>query len=303
MGTAHLNVNIRDHACTPIQTGWMLDLVVQLCNGAPLFDFFPIIDQLKKRYAKPATVFDLTNFPLSDQNGNTLILKVGSGSPQTLSFTGVVTEREEVFLQMKNYFSGCKVDLVDDRIVITTEDMGPDATLEIDPGSTCDMVWAPVEQGSGYSISTRYYHGAHRINIRPPVGENINHIEMDVPVGCYKVWSRVCFGGNEETSTVMKIIEHCGQCYTVDLLLPEVMNCSQGVIYPLMDKVVANAQMIPEDRVVAMKAIAYAGNLSREQILVELNDRKQDAIDIERTDLEAQVDQLIAVAQALPQCV
>ena len=63
-------------------------------------------------------------------------------------------------------------------------------------------------------------------------------------------------------------------------------------------------QILPElnDRVVVMKAVAQAANLGREQILVELADWKQDAIDIERPDLAARVDEVIVIAEALPQC-
>lgn len=303
MGTSRLNVMIRDHACVPIRTGWMLDLVVQLCGGTPLFEVFPLVDQLKKRYAKPAKVFESSDFPLADQSGRTVEITVGMASPQVLTFVSPAVKQIDIYNQMKAFFTDVDIEIVDDRITVTTKDFGPTATLAI--AGDCDLDWGPVEQGSGYDIGTRYYHNAWRINIRPPSGENINHVEMDVPTGCFKLWSRVCFGGNEETSVVMKIVEKCGECYTADLLLPEVMNCSQGIIYPLMDKVVVeNPQILPElaDRVVAMRAVAYAANLNRAQILEELADRKQDAFDIDRTDLAERVDQLITVAEALPQC-
>ena len=101
----------------------------------------------------------------------------------------------------------------------------------------------------------------------------------------------------------MQVVENCGECYTVNLLLPEVMNCSRDVIYPLMHKLL-DYQGLPDiaDRAKVLQGIAYVANLPREQILVELADRKQDALDIDRTDLAAQVDLIVAIAQLLPQC-
>jgi hypothetical protein len=303
MGTSHLNILLRDHLCTPITDCWMLDLAVQLCNGTPLYDVFPIVHQLKDRYSYAAVVKDLSEYPLvTDQAGTTLQITVSGGSMEELTFTAPAMTQSQIFTQIKNRnFTGCKVYIQDGRIVIETNDKGPEVTLSI--GGSNSIGWAPVEQGAGYRISTRYYHSAYRINILPPSGQYINHIEMDVPVGCYKVFGRVCHGKNEDTSKVMQVIENCGECYTANLLLPEVMNCSRDVIYPLMHKLL-DYQGLPDiaDRAKVLQGIAYVANLPREQILVELADRKQDALDIDRTDLAAQVDLIIAIAQLLPQC-
>jgi hypothetical protein len=276
----------------------MLDLVVNLCNGTPLHDVFPIIDQLKKRYATPASVEDFTNYPIPDQSG--LTLEINS---QVLTFVSPAMTQLEIYTQIKNFFTDLDVSMEDGHIKIVTKDRGPDAMLTI--GGNCILNFGPVTYGSGYQIGTRFYHGAHRINILPPHGEHINHIELDVPAGCYKLWGRVCHGRNEETSIAMVIIEDCGECKTVNLLLPEVMNCARDAIYPVMEKIAVDyAQVFPEpaDRVVIMKGVAQVANLGREQILAELAVRKQDAVDIDRADLEARVDAVIAIANDLPQC-
>jgi hypothetical protein len=301
MGTSHLNVLLRDHLCTPITDCWMLDLAVQLCNGTPLFDVFPIVKQLKDRYSASAVAKDLSVYPISDQVGNTLEVTVNGGTMESLTFSTPANTQANIYNQIKNRnFSGCMVYLQDGKIVIETNEKGPNASLLV--GGTSALTWA-LEQGAGYGISTRYYHGAYRINIRPPTGVYINHVEMDVPVGCYKIFGRVCHGRNEDTSKVMQVIGDCGECYTVNLLLPEVMHCSRDVVYPLMHKLL-DYQGLPDiaDRAKVLQGVAYVANLSREQILIELAERKQDAIDINRTDLVAQVDQLIAIAQILPQC-
>jgi hypothetical protein len=306
MGTTHLNVYLRNSLCKLLTNCWMADLVVNSCDGTPLYDVFPeIIDQLKDRYAKSATVTEFTNFPLStDQSGLTLEVTVDGGTMQTRTFSSPAMTLGEIYGQIKGYFTDCDVILDDnDHLSIVTKKKGPNANLVI--GGTCDLDWGPVTQGSGYDISTRYYMDAYRINIRPPVGEYINHIEMDIPNGCYKIWSRCCFGDNEETSVVMLSIEDCGGCRTVNLLLPQVTTCSKYVLHPMIDRIVNDYQAVfplDADKVTILKAIAYTGGLGREGILEQLNIRKQDAINIERTDLEARVDAVITIAQQLPQC-
>lgn len=304
MGTSHLNVWLRDYNCTPMNNCWMLDLAVQFCNGISLYERFPLVEQLKKKYSKPATVTEYTDFStLTDQVGRTLEVTVGGGSMQSLVFSGSSHTIKEIFDQMETYFSDVVVTLNDGHISITTENAGYDVTLTI--GGDCDLAWGTITQGSGYKISTRYYHGANRINIRPPAGEHINHVEMDVPTGCYKVFARVCHRHNEDTSTVMEAIDSCGECHTVDLLLPEFVRCAGGIIHPFMERVVNDyGQIIKDDaeKVVVFKAIANGANIAREQILVELADRRQDAEDMGLTDVVARVDAVIAVAQQLPQC-
>lgn len=305
MGTTHLNVYFRNSLCKLLTNCWMADLVVNSCDGTPLYDVFPeIIDQLKNRYAKPASVTEFTQFPLAtDQSGLTLQVTVGTGAMQTLTFSSPAQSFVEIYGQMKGYFNDCEVVLNDGHMSIVTKDKGPYATLTI--GGTCDLDWGPITQGSGYAIGTRYYMDAYRINITPSAGEYINHIEMDIPNGCYKIWSRCCFGDNEETSVVMLPIEDCGGCRTVNLLLPQITTCSKYVLHPMIDRVVNDFQAVfplDADKVTILKALAYTGGLGREGVLEQLNIRKQDAIAIERTDLEARVDAVIAIAQQLPQC-
>jgi hypothetical protein len=304
MGTTHLNVYLRNTLCRLLNDCWLLDLVVNSCDGSPLYDVFPIIKQLKDRYALPAKVTDYTVYPLStDQSGNTLEVTVNSGTLQTLTFSSPAMTMVEIYSQMKGYFTDCEVVLENDRISIVTNDKGPNSSLVI--GGTCDLDWGPVTQGSGYAISTRYYHDAHRIKIQPPNGEYINHVEMDIPNGCYKIWARCCHGKNEETSVVMLPLEECGGCRTVNLLLPEVTTCSKDIIHPLMDRVVNDYQAIipiDADKVMVFRTVAYAAGLGREGLLAELADRRQDALDINRTDLAARVDAVIAIANQLPQC-
>jgi hypothetical protein len=304
MGTSTLNVWLRDYNCTLMNNCWMLDLAVQACNGVTLYERFPLVEQLKERYSSPAMVTEYTDFStISDQSGKTLEVTVSGGSMQSLVFSGSAITLKEIFSQMESYFTDVVIKLMDGHISITTEDYGHDVNLTI--GGSCDLVWGTITQGFGYKISTRYYHGANRINIRPPDGEYVNHIEMDVPPGCYKIFARACHRGNDDTFVVMEKIDNCGECHTVDLLLPEFPHCAGGIIYPFMDRVVNDyGQIIKDDfeKVVVFKAIARGANIAREQILVELAERKQDALDMGMNDAASRTEAVIAVAQQLPQC-
>lgn len=304
MGTSHLNIWLRDHNCTLFNSCWMLDLAVQLCNGATLYDLFPLVEQLKERYSKPAIVMDCTDYStIGDQIGKSLEVTVDGGTVQTYNFTTSTTTLKEIYDLIKTYFSGVTVKLKNGHITITTDSAGWGSSLVI--GGTCDIVWDTIEQGSGYKISTRWYRNAYRINFRPKSGEFINHVEMDIPTGCYKIFARACHRNNEDTSTVMKVIDTCGTCHTADLLLPEFRQCAGGIIHPFVERVVNDYQVLVKedaDKILVFAAVAMAANLSREQIQAELAERRQDAIDMGLTDLVPRIDAVIAIANQLPQC-
>ncbi|MFZ2071258.1 MAG: hypothetical protein WAV32_06655, partial [Halobacteriota archaeon] len=74
-------------------------------------------------------------------------------------------------------------------------------------------------------VKVQDYKGHRRIMLQPGGGEKFNHIEVDVPPGCYVVWTRVCYGKNEETNKVMVIVD-CGEEVCVNLLLDDVETCA-----------------------------------------------------------------------------
>lgn len=303
MGTTHLNVRVRDSLCKLIKTGWMVDLAVLTCDGTPLYELDDsLLPALKKKYCQPATVRDFTAaFPLTDQGGRTLEVTV-SGVLQTMTFTTGTTKLGEIFDQIRaRVFTGVTVDVVDGHLVLETDERGPGVTLSV--SGDCDLDWGPVTQGSGYEIYTHYYHDAYRIRFRPTDGSTINHVELDVPNGCYKIFARVCFGDNEDTSVVFADIEGCGKCRTIDLMLPKVMKCSKDILYPAMHQIVRQGiDPVLDNRVVVMGALAKLGNLGRDVILAELAARRVDAELLNRADLVAELDDIIEVANALPQC-
>jgi len=63
------------------------------------------------------------------------------------------------------------------------------------------------------------YEGETRIRLVPPTGKYINHIEVDIPPGCYVVWARVGVSAfSSETDRVMVIV-NCDGDLCVNLLL------------------------------------------------------------------------------------
>ena len=85
---------------------------------------------------------------------------------------------------------------------------------------------------SEYDVSKNpAYEGETRIKFFPPVGKYINHIEVDIPPGCYVVWTRVCYIQNEETQKVMVIVNCEGEA-CVNLLLDKTEKCVKEMLYP-----------------------------------------------------------------------
>lgn len=116
------------------------------------------------------------------------------------------------------------------------------------------------------------YLGEKRINIRPEeVGKHINHIEVDVPPGCYVVWTRVCYGDNEETNKIMAIVD-CGKEVCVNLLLDEVKRCVNDVWYPF--GIAAIALEVPDHDIrIAVMAEAKVAGIPDAEVIRELDRR------------------------------
>jgi hypothetical protein len=131
-----------------------------------------------------------------------------------------------------------------------------------------------------YDISVHKYLGEKRIKIQPKPGQYLTHIDLKVPPGCYVVWTRVCYGRNEETNKVMAIVD-CGKEACVNLLLNKVNRCIREVLYPFAVQAIDKG--LPEREVkIAVKALMEAGEIQKkefveenEQRIEELQDQKE----------------------------
>lgn len=299
---SHVEIWLRDAECNLLTDCWRTDLVIQACTGRYLVDSFPgIIDQLKQRYGKPASVRCVSGFPLAtDQSGKTLSFTVGTNPAEILTFTAPALSLAEVYTQMKAFFQLVDVSIEDDLITVTSKEHGPDASIAI--GGTSDLLWGPITQGSGWTIKKHFYQNAWRIMIYPGSGETLNHIELDIPPCAYRIWTRVCHGANEETSIVLQKFKSC-ECYGVDLLLPTIKTCSANIVHPIMDRIVQD-QFLNDDaeRVAMFRGILHNAGIGKQQVIEQLDYRKLEAQEKADTALEARVQAVWDLAQLLPEC-
>ncbi len=299
MGTAKLNIWLRNVNCEPLVDVWRTDLVIQLCSGSYLVNVWPeIVDQLKRRYATPAWAESMQPFPSLDQGGKTVVLTL-NGVAQTLTFTAPVLTLDEAYAQMAACFTGCTITRADGRLRIEGAGRGPTETITV--GGTADIDWI-TGNGGGYRILSHFYQGAQRIMLMPPAGQRVNHIEAEIPPGCYKIWTRVCHGANEETSLQMVAVR-CGEEACVNLLLPTVKTCAAGVLFPAIDHILYNgALQDQEQRLVALRAFQYVAQLAKADVVNMAEYRYQEAVEKGDTALQARAAAVQALAALLPEC-
>lgn len=99
---------------------------------------------------------------------------------------------------------------------------------------------------------------------------NINHIEVDVPPGCYVVRAWVC-GHNEWTDRAITTVR-CGEHSCVNLVVPHVhgkYGCIHNVIIPLIRH--ADRLKIPQPEIAkVVDVLVKAGELNKKDIITEL---------------------------------
>jgi len=133
-------------------------------------------------------------------------------------------------------------------------------------------------QYAGYkSVKVHDYADERRIWLSPddrPGGRPVYHIEVDVPPGCYVVWTRVCYRRNEETNKVMVIVG-CGGEVCVNLLLDAVETCSKELIYPILEHGV-KIGLPKRDMQVVAKVLMHVADKPRKAVLAELDQRRKE---------------------------
>ncbi len=120
-------------------------------------------------------------------------------------------------------------------------------------------------------VQVRDYEEYKRINLKPGNNEKFNHIEVDVPPGCYVVWTRVCYGKNEETNKVMVIVD-CGGEACVNLLLDKAETCVIEALYPAA--ILAIEKRIPENELgIAVKVLMQVAEIPKKVFVAELEQK------------------------------
>jgi hypothetical protein len=144
-----------------------------------------------------------------------------------------------------------------------------------------------------YSVTALPSGTPDRIRIEKPGGrpatqaDHINHVEVDVPPGCYIVWAHICWLHNEDMHRVMVIVR-CGDEACVNLLLPTRQQCGHGFIFPfLLQAVELN---LPKANVVAAaKAIMDVAEIKPKEFNEELAQRVKEVRGMKDEKLAANV--------------
>jgi hypothetical protein len=141
------------------------------------------------------------------------------------------------------------------------------------------------------------YCGETRIRLKPPTGEHINHIEVDVPPGCYVVWTRVCHKGNDETNKVMVIVG-CGDEACVNLLLNDVETCGREFIHPFLARA-AELHIPKRDLGIAVKAIMNVAEMPKRQVIADLGLRAAEVEERKDEGLMKTIGKLMDIVKAV----
>ncbi|QTA84246.1 hypothetical protein [Desulfonema magnum] len=142
------------------------------------------------------------------------------------------------------------------------------------------------------------YQGETRIRIKPPRGEHINHIEVEVPPGCYVVWTRVCHGRNEETNKVMVIVG-CGDHACVNLLLNSVETCTNEVLHPLLVRAV-EMRLPKQELGLVAEVMMKVAEKPKKELIVELGQRLEEVRDRKDTELQKAIGTIMEIVKAMP---
>lgn len=106
----------------------------------------------------------------------------------------------------------------------------------------------------------------------------INHMQVEVPPGCYVVRVHVCGGGNEWSDRTMVIVR-CGDEACVNLVIKEAETCFKEAIIPLLR--VAEEVRIPKEQIqVAANVLGKAGRIPINEVKKDLQERVKQLRDV-----------------------
>lgn len=93
-------------------------------------------------------VQDTTSYPVADQDGKTLKLKIDGGAEQTVTFSGAHTTAAQIEASINAQIYGGSVSDVGGQVRITSDRKGTSSSLEI-TGGTHGLTWAAATAGTG----------------------------------------------------------------------------------------------------------------------------------------------------------
>jgi len=133
-----------------------------------------------------------------------------------------------------------------EKIVVHLKEMYPEST---------------VSYGANYDTKT----------IRIEGKRIINHMQVEIPPGCYVVRVHVCGGGNEWSDRTMVLVG-CGDEVCINVVIKEAETCFVEAIIPLLR--VAEEIRLPREQIqVAVDVLRKAGRVPINAIVGNLEER------------------------------
>lgn len=99
----------------------------------------------------------------------------------------------------------------------------------------------------------------------------INHMQVEIPPGCYVVRVHVCGGGNEWSDRTMVLVD-CGHEVCINLVIKEAETCFGEAIIPLL-RVAEEIRLPKEQLQVAVDVLRKAGRVPIDAIAGDLEER------------------------------
>ena len=181
------------------------------------------------------------------------------------------------------------------RTDLVIKTCGGEALVDMDP-TVLESLKAKYEDFE--KVDVHNYAGEKRILLKPVRGQKVYHIEIDVPPGCYIVWTRVCYKKNEETNKVMVIVG-CGGEVCVNLLLDALETCGREIFHPLLERLI-ELKLPKQDLQFVAKVLMDAAEIPKKDVIEDLGQRLEEVDDIKDQVLQKAIVSIRDIVKAIP---
>jgi hypothetical protein len=182
------------------------------------------------------------------------------------------------------------------RTDLVIKTCGGEYLVDMDP-TVIQKVKAKYEDYQ--EVQAHDYAGERRIKLWPGGGGRVYHVEVDVPPGCYVVWTRVCYRKNEETNKVMAIVG-CGGEACVNLLLDSVETCSNELLHPLLERAL-ELRLPKGDLQIAGAVLMAVAEKPRKEVLAELGQRLDEVEGKRDPALQKAISTIMEIVKGMPE--
>ncbi|MCK9580381.1 MAG: hypothetical protein M0Q92_08010 [Methanoregula sp.] len=130
-----------------------------------------------------------------------------------------------------------------------------------------------VHEEINYEHHNRIRFGGEQTGYGPgPKQKKLNpHFEVNVPPGCYIIWTRICHGANEETNKVLVTV-NCGQEVCVNLMLNSTKTCAREFLFPALARA-RELKINDDDLKVVARVVAKVADIEPEKLKMSVKNR------------------------------